>query len=521
MSNSSLWAQQKAANRENLKDAVRAGEARKIEGALSATGTLLNDWPSCAALLAEARQLVDLLVRLERAKGTPEMAAFWDRHSHDLASHPEAANFRREAADWKRRNEALERVRQVVSGGSNERAIADAWVALEAINSHPEAAKYEKRALDAVARIEGLERVKKLLVLPPSEDADRQIVSAWNKTLMDPWTEANSARPQVESARQRLDVLQKVATQSRLPEGAEKERLIVEAAVPLPPKYAFPLSARVETARLRSPAYKDLETAIKSNSDVRIARAWDAAQTVMGSAIVINQTEKARCRTAYLRREALDRISTAIPGSMPEHEQDNLWIALWTAEVDNLLRPSVDAAKVLARYQKARSRLDDLIALKASLDAPHPVASRIQELADRLQGYPPIEEYRARIDSVLADFRRIQAITAGLDQYIQAFSDESEKQDADRKIRKDLNLEILSRYPDEFLRHRSALERWFKERVLHHPPHGGGPGGHPASGGPARGPRALALARHRDQRASRGHRLRPRSVWTLRHHERA
>jgi hypothetical protein len=53
---------------------------------------------------------------------------------------------------------------------------------------------------------------------------------------------------------------------------------------------------------------------------------------------------------------------------------------------------------------------------------------------------------------------------------MQSFASESEKHAADQQLRSALNLEILARYPSEFLRYRSSLERWLREKVLHRPP---------------------------------------------------
>jgi hypothetical protein len=480
--------QKKGRAREQIEQAVRSKEARRAVAALTAVGTLLDDWPACAAMLAEARQIADvvlLLDQLQAAAGTPGLARLWKDNEGRLAGVREAEPLQLEARQWMDRNAKLDRLASLVRAKARLREIADAWDALQRAGGHPDEQKYRAEAQAAKHRAEAIEAIRRLVGLPESEDTDAQLVRAWDGPPLTACAEAASDRPKVDAARSRLDAVRRVEVEAARPgEGADKERQIFEAARPLTGGYAFRLAPRVVLARRRHEAFAELDRMLAGTSDLAIARAWDAAQ--QAGAIVTDAKKLAGCQFADRRRKALAHLSQSIPTALPVHQQDELWQKLWD---DATLRPCLDARQSLARYEQAVSRLRKLAALKEALGMNDP--SRVKSLVDELNHYPPLDELRPRIDAALVDLDRIRALTGALDRYTDPKAGETARQAAGAVIRMQLlrpdrpntgpgarpatsalgpDMDFLKLYAGELNTHRAKLEQWLREQVMSRPP---------------------------------------------------
>jgi hypothetical protein len=388
--------------RDRLARATAAGDLRQTVAAYD--GTLLDDWPACAALVQQARaarEKLDLLDQLRGELRQPgdgrKLVALWGRLGPRLAGVVEAEPVRDAVLGWLARLDACDRYLEAIRVGRDERSIAAAWAQLRKAGGHPDADRHRARGEQAERRFARLDR---LWTVPPgdTEDNDRRLLGDWDDVLLQGCREADPFRPRISAARKRLEALvgfQRVTASAN--QGAAGEEEVLAAAGSLPAGYSPSVAARLQAARNRLALLAELDRvlAVAPPSDVAIAAAWDRL-AAEGSAPRDPATVE-RCCLAVRRRDALRQLQ-ALPAATPADEQDRLWARGWEAAS---LDDCPDAVPLRQRLELARTRLrlwrelEEALA-RADLDAVPRLAA-----LPALNGYPPLQQRLSQVGEVV------------------------------------------------------------------------------------------------------------------------
>ena len=133
-----------------FEQAIQGGKLREIARAYRPE--LLDDWldPAMVARGKQARAALDLIDEFGRAEtsdpsGRP-LIALWDKRGRDLQGIAEGDAVRAKVESFRKRIAAAERLDQAIGKGGPERAIAEAWQAIDALGGHPDAERHRTRA---------------------------------------------------------------------------------------------------------------------------------------------------------------------------------------------------------------------------------------------------------------------------------------------------------------------------------------------------------------------------------------
>ena len=201
-----------------------------------------------------------------------------------------------------------------------------------------------------------------------TEQADRQLVEAWNESLFANFPPAEQQRERIVGARQRvqlLDRLRHLVQHSAGRVSLSGEKGLAVTAANLPEGYQHGLQDRVDLARRRVRAFARLEKALKENtSETAILAAWKAVVAANCEQFVSTDWGY-RIGVAEERLPVFKALAT-ITGDLPVDQRDQRILAVWK---EKLMADCPEADKWRPLYQMAAVRREVLKRLQASVDA--------------------------------------------------------------------------------------------------------------------------------------------------------
>jgi len=222
--------------------------------------------------------------------------------------------------------------------------------------------------------------------LEESEENDRRLAEAWNEPLFAGYEPAERLRGQVEAARHRvslLDRLRLLIQQAAKGSNFAKEWSIVAAARQLPEDYRYGLHERVALARRRVEAIEALERAVRqSRNDDEIVAAWRAVSRSQSEGMV-DPKHRRRIELAARRLPVLTALR-AIPEGCPPDQVDGRLLAVWRDDV-------VDGCRELAAWRPAWLEAARRRQLLRQIEEA--IGRRDEEAIARLVGDPLLENY--------------------------------------------------------------------------------------------------------------------------------
>ncbi|MGO9109377.1 MAG: protein kinase domain-containing protein [Thermoguttaceae bacterium] len=201
-----------------------------------------------------------------------------------------------------------------------------------------------------------------------TEQADRQLVEAWNESLFANYPPAEQQRQRIADARQRVQLLDRLRHLIQRSAGTislSGEKGLAVTAANFPRGYRYSLQDRVELARRRVTAFGRLETALNENtSETAILAAWKAV-VAANCAQFVSIDWGMRIAVAEERLPVFKALAK-ITSDLPPDQRDQRILAVWK---EKLMADCSEADKWRPLYQMAAVRREVLKRLQASVDA--------------------------------------------------------------------------------------------------------------------------------------------------------
>ncbi len=223
------------------------------------------------------------------------------------------------------------------------------------------------QAYEHVCRLQAWNKFTRIPV-ETSEQADRQLVDAWNESLFANYPPAEQHRARVDEARKRVQLLDRL--RHLIQPTAEKislsgEKGLAAIAAKMPQGYRHGLRDRVELAVRRVRAFARLEKALNdNNSETAIVAAWQAVVKAQCEQFV--SIEWGLRIAVAEERLPVFRALSKITRALPPDERDQRILAVWK---EKLMADCREADKWRPLYQMAAVRREVLKRLQASIDA--------------------------------------------------------------------------------------------------------------------------------------------------------
>lgn len=411
-------AQERVQARQKLDQAFAAGDEPAMQRLY--VPKLLDDYPRAQPLVAAAKtapQVIPLLSRMQAAVQAAQwrdLVAIWDANIPLLENRKSAESYAPLARTWRGRNRACDDVLRLLQAPScDAEALAEAWRQLDRLGGHPEAVNRRsdvERLLQRGQAWSAFQKVPHGL----SEAVDAELVRLWNEPLFAGWNTAESERPRVAQANQRLLQIQQLNQCNALPLSVVSERQLVDLAAMFPAGYDFPLQRRVRQAAERLESLKVLHQALQQTSggDLAVVEAWKKLDQLGGGPIVDPQ-HAPRIAEAGRRSGSLTALK-AIPSNYTIGQAPQFDAALLAAWNEELLNDCGDARPWQAAYLAAVERRATLDRLKSALAAD--VKEQIVDAAESscLQGYPLPADWARKVKDALAHLAAIRGNLAAL-----------------------------------------------------------------------------------------------------------
>ncbi len=246
-----------------------------------------------------------------------------------------------------------------------------------------------------------------------SEQADRQLVEAWNESLFTNFPPAEQQRQRVADARHRvqlLDRLRHLIQRSAGKISLSGEKGLAVTAANFPPGYRHSLQDRVELALRRVNAFVRLEKALgEASSDAAILAAWKAVVEAKCEQFV--SIEWGMRIAVAEERLPVFRALAKITSDLPPEQRDQRILAVWK---EKLMADCPEADKWRPLYQMAAVRREVLKRLQASIDA-HDDAGMAQWGGKRcLANYPLPEPMAEAIAAARERLGRSESLLTAL-----------------------------------------------------------------------------------------------------------
>jgi hypothetical protein len=450
-------AHQRVECRLELDKAIQQGLEAEIQRCYKKA--LLDDYPKAKPLVAIARtspQVVPVLQQLDDAKSAKawdELVRLWDDNRDLLKDRKSAERFQKDVSDSQRRNDLCGTVLALLQQpDGNLDPLVPAWQQLVALGGHRKTDPKRSEIENLVKRQRAWETFEKAGTAL-SEEADRQLVPAWNEALFAGWKRAEAQRPRVNEARKRLELLARLDAEIGKVRSLLDEQQVQRLAIPLPKDYAYAARPRVQQAQHRLKAGLALQDALREPaSDQAIAAAAKKLDEYQGRCL-LPADALARVRLAEERLPCLTAIKK-IPadysaGDAPQ--QDPKLLAAWK---DSLLADCHDAQPWKAAYQRAAQRREILDKLRNAVNAGD--NSVVAKLAGHacLKGYPLPPSWASAVQQALAEAQAIRKLSDVLEQGQRS------------RFREVFDAAVIRQNPSAFQAHRELLRQWIPEEIL-------------------------------------------------------
>lgn len=259
----------------------------------------------------------------------------------------------------------------------------------------------------------------------PGEVADRQLVNGWNEALFAGFPPAESQRPRVAEAHQRVELLERLRYLLQQASGSpssENDTHLLEVAAQLPAGYDHGLKQQVEHARARLRAREALARAIGEGTDeTAIVEAWDEVVRA-GCQAGVAPEDRQRAELAQRRLPIIHQLR-AIPKTPRPDVLDRRLLEIWD---EALLADCAEAEAWHAAFERAVRRRDTIERLDRAIAAQDEAA--IDELSRErcLNGYPLPARWKTAINTAREHVTKIrtmvEALEAGdLERFVEGF----------------------------------------------------------------------------------------------------
>lgn len=270
-----------------------------------------------------------------------------------------------------------------------------------------------RKAYEQVCRGEAWEQVRQVLQ-EISETGDRALIAAWNESALAGFQPAERARPQLDGARKRLAVLDRIQTliqQADAKYTVGNEQALAAAGKELTAQYRYQNESRIERARRTIKAIRRLRNAMKEPAQESAIVA--AAEEVKGVGCdpLVPATWRPRIEIAQ-KRLPIMQLLQRLPANGPLDQFDRQVMAIWH---EGLMAGCVEAENWRALYQEAVRRQQVVMELFAAIRDHR--ESDIVQLAGEpcLERYPLPTGWTTTIESVRQRETQIQSMLKALE----------------------------------------------------------------------------------------------------------
>lgn len=357
-----------------------------------ANSPLLKNYPAAKPHIDEAHAAAAAaawFAQLQTARQTQagrELVKIWDAGPAALKQRPAASAWVAEVENWRKRNQAWDRVIiEYRKTPPDPAVLRRLWNDLLQLGGHPESVPNRDRIELAIDRYDAWSKVPPATTAP-SQASDEQLVAAWREELFAKWPIAESERPRRDAAEKRLKLLAQLQQAIAAVGGdvkLEGERRIVALGAGLQAALASPggkpaqakavagyehsQSQRVRTAQSRLVAFDRFVTAMRdAATEASIIEAWMELQRAQG-AMLADTAQQQRVALAQQRIPLLQKLQK-IPLSQPPEQLDVQLLAVWHKTLDDCPEAAAwskayDTAarrrELLHRIQSARERNEE------------------------------------------------------------------------------------------------------------------------------------------------------------------
>jgi hypothetical protein len=285
-----------------------------------------------------------------------------------------------------------------------------------------------------------------------SEAADQAALASWNEELFAGWPEAESQRPRLLEAQERLQIVDKIRALDRSGTGLDEavEIAIIREASRLPDGYETSQQKRVASAVRRVRALRHLRRSLREPiSDLALADNW-AKLVQAGGEELAARADRQRAALA-VKRSALLKALDALDRSLPPHQFDQQLIEGWDA---TLLKDCQDAHDYTALVQRAVERRRLLHDLQTALEKQDDIAIATLSGSSALQGYPFAPAVADQIGAAVKRAKHAMAILEAL------------RSKDQHRLRDVFDAATIRRYEGLFQPHQALLQEWLKTSLL-------------------------------------------------------
>ena len=283
-----------------------------------------------------------------------------------------------------------------------------------------------------------------------SEQAERQLVEAWNESLFTSFPPAEEQRQRIVDARQHVQVLDRLRHLIQRSAGKislSGEKGLAITAANLPHGYRYSLRDRVELARRRVKSFAKLEKALNAGTSLTaVVAAWKAVVQAQCEQFVSMEWGM-RIAVAEERLQVFKALAK-ITADLPPDQRDQRILAVWK---EKLMADCPEAEKWRPLYQMAAVRREVLKRLKASADARDD-GGIVQWGSKRcLAKYPLPQPLAEALAAARERLGRSESLLAALGSAAEGSGEAAEGSDrSDRSVRSDdARTDVAEEAPDD------------------------------------------------------------------------
>ena len=363
-------AQQRVTKLAELTAAVSAAN----EGIMAslAGSPLLQGYPkavNAVSIAVDASSVLQAIGRLDLARGAErwrDLVKEWDT-SLPVFKRPNGnlrksvVGYESEVNSWRERNSLCDKCLAIIGAANPDVSVlAGFWNKLDGLGGHPECASRRTEVETLVARERAWQTFQ---ALPQTidEQTDKSVVATWKESLFKGWPKADAERGRLDGARQRLKMADDVTAAAGGSLTKPSEEQVVCLAKKLPAGYASAITNRVETAKKRLGAAAAISTAVQADSDLQIATAFHALESLQAG-VLVESADQARIATALKREIVVSKLAKIPTGYTPAQalQWDSKILDAWDETLLKGCRDSISWKPTVETALRRRNLLGEL-----------------------------------------------------------------------------------------------------------------------------------------------------------------